>query len=188
MKKILLLFSFGFLLISCSNNSGKNDNTANEETTGTSSSGDNIITFKVDGEEISSTGWVVQRFVWDDQTPGVWINITSNMHKDKRTINVNLMGGTAGKYTFTETGGVLESSHGSYFPDFSSPLKNYLFASGEFNIAEVDTVNNVLSGTFFGTVKNSEGQTLTITEGKIINGKLTPGIVNLGKAMDEFGN
>jgi hypothetical protein len=52
----------------------------------------------------------------------------------------------------------------------------------------VDTVNNVLSGTFYGTVKNSEGQTLTIAEGKIINGKLTPGIVDLGKAMNEFGN
>lgn len=187
MKKILSIIVFGFFLVSCGNNSADNKETTENKTDVSSSSGDNTISFKVDGNEVTSTGWVVQRFVWDDQTPGVWINVTSNMHKDKRTINVNLKGGGTGKYTFTE-GAIMESSHGSYFPDFSSPMVNYLFESGEFNITEVDTVNNVLSGTFFGTVKSMQGTTLTISDGKIVNAKLTPGIVNLGKAMDEFGN
>jgi hypothetical protein len=188
MKKILFLTAIAFLLISCGNNSADNKETKENKKDAGSSSGDNIITFKVDGNDVSSTGWVVQRFVWDDKTPGVWINITSSMHKDKRTINVNLKGGTAGKYSFSENSGVMESSHGSYFPDFSSPMINYLFATGEFNITEVDTVNNMLSGTFFGTVKNMQGSTLTISDGKIVNAKLTPGIVNLSTSMDEFGN
>jgi hypothetical protein len=185
MKKILSLFVVGFLLLSCGNNSVSNEKSTDNNADNTSSSGKGTISFKVDDDQVSSEGWVVQRFVWDDQTPGVWINITSNMHKDKRTINVNLKGGTNGKYTFTE-GAIMESSHGSYFPDFSSPMINYLFESGEFNITEVDTVNNVLSGTFSGTVKSIQGTTLTISDGKIVNAKLTPGIVNLNAEMDKF--
>jgi len=73
----------------------------------------------------------------------------------------------------------MENSHGSYHPDFSQPLNSYSFVSGSFVITDVDTVHHILNGTFSGTVKNTKGETLSITDGKIINGALKPGIISL---------
>ena len=47
------------------------------------------------------------------------MNITSDMHKEKRTINVNLNGAKPGTYNFDDKGVIMEKSHGSYHPDFS---------------------------------------------------------------------
>jgi hypothetical protein len=40
-------------------------------------------------------------------------------------------------------------------------------------------VHQILNGTFSGTVKNAKGETLNITDGKIVNGALKPGIISL---------
>jgi hypothetical protein len=147
--------------------------------------GDNAITFKVDGQQVNSGGWIVQRFVWDEKTPAPWLNITSNMHKDKRSINVNLNAANAGKYNFSETASIMTNSHGSYFPDFSKPMESFSFVSGEFNIVEVDTAKGILNGTFSITAKDINGKTISISEGKLTNVKLKPGITNISKGIEE---
>jgi hypothetical protein len=73
----------------------------------------------------------------------------------------------------------MEKSHGSYHPHFSDALNSYSFVGGSFIITEVDTVHQILNGTFSGTVKNTKGETLNITDGKIVNGALKPGIISL---------
>jgi len=94
-------------------------------------------------------------------------------------INVNLNGAKPGTYSFDDKGVIMEKSHGSYHPDFSETLNAYSFVSGSFVITAVDTVYHVLNGTFSGTVKNTKGETLNITDGKIVNGALKPGIISL---------
>ena len=173
------------LLISC----GQNDNTAadkKESASGSRSSGNNTITFKVNGDPVNTEGWIAQRFVWDDKTPNTWITITSNMHKDKRTITMNLAGGAPGIYNFSLNTFNITDSHGSYFPDFSKPLESYFFTSGEFHIIVVDTVKGVINGTFSGTVKDVNGKELTISDGKLTNVKLRAGVTNLDKEMDKI--
>jgi hypothetical protein len=36
-----------------------------------------------------------------------------------------------------------------------------------------------VNGTFSGTLKNTKGETLNITDGKIIKGALKPGVISL---------
>lgn len=190
MKKDCWTILSAFFLLSCNSAKDKKapENESNDKgNVAVSSTGDNRIIFKADGGEVSTEGWVVQRFLWDEKTTSPWLNITSNMHKDKRTINVNLNNTIPGKYVITE-GSLTTNSHGAYFPDFFKPMENYSFAGGEFNLTEVDTVNNILNGTFSGIVKNSEGKTIQISEGKLINVKIKPGVTNLSAEMEKFGN
>ena len=178
MKPVILCLFLICLYISCGQND-KGSADKKQDTSTVSASGDNAISFKADGETVHSGGWIVMRFVWGDTNTSQWINITSNMHTDKRTINVNLSGATPGKYVIDESKPMMSNSHGAYFPDFSKTMESYSWASGEFNLTEVDTVKGVLSGTFSGITKNAEGKTITITDGVLKNVKMKPGVTNL---------
>jgi hypothetical protein len=190
MKHQFVYLFITILFISC----GENKNDADDKSAtdkdapagATGSSVTNVITFKVDGKLVSSEGWIVQRFVWDEKTPSPLLNITSNMHKDKRAINVNLNGTTPGKYRFTENSNLTTESQGSYFPDFSKPLESFSFTNGKFDITEVDTLKGIVNGSFSGTAKDANDKTVTISDGKLINVKLKKGITNISKGFDEF--
>jgi hypothetical protein len=162
---------------SCSDiTEGGNDHRSrieNEKAIGESKTHDNTIIYKVNGEEVKTTGWNISRFRTGNK---VQLNITSNMHIDKRTINVNLNGDKAGTYDLSSGGNPLVSSYGSYAPDYADLLTRYSFIEGEFRIAEVDTIKGVVNGTFEGRASDLQGKSYEITNGKIINGILKPGI------------
>ena len=107
------------------------------------------------------------------------MNITTDMHKEKRTINVNLNGAKPGTYNFDNTGVIMEKSHGSYRADYNDPSGSFSFVSGSFIITVVDTAQHIVNGTFSVTAKNAKGETVNITDGKIINGALKPGVISL---------
>ena len=186
--KQALSFLLGLLLImSCNNNNQATSDTADKKIPGetaNAASGDNRITFKVDGNEVKTAGWIVQRFVWDEKTKSPWLNIVSDMHIDKRAININLNGALPGKYIVGQ-GNLEENSHGSYLPDYSDPMNGFHFKGAEFNITEVDTVKGIVNGTFSGPATNSKGESVNITEGKIINAKLKPGVTNISKGLED---
>jgi hypothetical protein len=179
MKKISLFYLVVFLAINCNNNKTVNAENSDKKSGDTiSAEGKNVISFKVNGDEIKTSGWNIRRFTWTNQS-AVWMNITSDMRKEKRTINVNLNGAEPGTYNFDDEGVIMEKSHGSYRTDFSDPSGSYSFVGGSFVITDVDTVHQVVNGTFSVTAKNSKGETVNITDGKIINGALKPGIISL---------
>jgi len=179
MNKIFPFYLIALLVVSCnSNNTASTGNSEKNSADASSSTDNNSISFKVNGDEVKTSGWNISLFRWSNQ-PAVWMNITSDMHKEKRTINVNLNGAKPGTYSFDDKGVIMEKSHGSYHPDFTETLNAYSFVSGSFVITDVDTMHHVLNGTFSGTVKNTKGETLNITDGKIVNGALKPGIISL---------
>src|SRR6266705_2092291 len=179
MKKIFLFCIITLLTVACNNNKTGSAESSGKKVGGESSStGENVISFKVNGDEIKTSGWNIRRFTLTNQT-NVWMNITTDMHKEKRTINVNLNGDKPGTYIFDDKGVVMENSHGSYHSDYSDPAGSYSFVSGSFVITEVDTVHHILNGSFSVTAKNTKGETLNITDGKIIKGALKPGIISL---------
>lgn len=141
----------------------------------------NAITFKADGAEVRTTGHNIAR---TKMAGKVILNITSSMHTDERTINVNLAGIAPGKYALVENGTGLQFSGGLYLPKYSTPGDAYTFTSGMFNITKVDTAANILEGTFSGSARNAEGKTVSITEGRITAGALVPGIVDLEAMMN----
>ena len=49
---------------------------------------------------------------------------------------------------------------------------HFSFQDGDFTIVSIDTTAGLLNATFHGTAKNMKGETVTITDGKVINGKL----------------
>jgi len=157
----------------------RNDQSSNikkEEANGKSAVHDNIIIYKVNGEEVKTTGWNITRFTTGNK---VLLNITSNMHINKRTINVNLNGDKPGIYLLASDGSLAASFYGSYAPDYGDLLTRYSFKEGEFNITEIDTAKGIVNGTFKGIVSDLQGKSFEITNGKIINGELKPGIQKL---------
>jgi len=62
----------------------------------------------------------------------------------------------------------------------------FSFESSEFIISSIDTVNNNLNGTFSGVARNSEGKLISITDGKLINIKLKPGLTNLSTELEKL--
>jgi Family of unknown function (DUF6252) len=179
MKKIFPFYLIALLAIACNNN--KTDSPGNSEkipADASSSTDKNVISFKVDGDNVKTSGWNIRLFKWSNQ-PDVWMNITSDMHKEKRTIDVNLNGAKPGTYSFDDNGVTMETSHGSYHPDYNDLSNSYSIVGGSFVITDVDTVKHILNGTFSVTAKNTKGETVSITDGKIINGALKPGIISL---------
>jgi hypothetical protein len=135
------------------------------------SAGENLIVFTIhQNETVSSTGQNIGRFALGGK---MGINITSNMHKDTRTVNMNIAGTTVGTY---QLGTDLSGSYGTYHPDFMHDAANsYKFISGEVTITEVDTVKNILNATFFGKLRNGKNEELDIKDGQVVNGKLNKG-------------
>jgi hypothetical protein len=135
----------------------------------------NIIQFKVNGQPVKTSGWSIRRFVGDGSADE-WLNITTNMHEEQRTINVNLCGTRPGNYLIDETNQAA-ISHGAFFPDFMEKMSDsYSFTKAMFTITTLDTLTGLVNGSFSGTVRNLAGQTLEITEGRIINASLKPGV------------
>jgi len=105
------------------------------------------------------------------------LNITTDMHNEKRTLNVNLDGTEPGTYGTKGDAKFDRHFYGSYYPDYMDDLTNdFSFESGTFTINEIDTLKNIVNGIFSGVVKNLKGESFKITEGKIVNGRLTPGV------------
>jgi hypothetical protein len=179
MKKISFLCIIALIAVNCNNNkTGSAESSEKKSADASSSTDKNVISFKVNGDEVTTSGWNLRLFKWSNQ-PDVWMNITTDRQKERRTINVNLNGAKPGTYNFDEEGVIMEKSHGSYNPNFNEPSGSYSFVGGSFVITDVDTVHHIVNGTFSVTAKNAKGEVLNITDGKIINGALKPGIISL---------
>lgn len=165
MKTILSIIAATFILSAC-NNSDAQD-IGND--TGSKTGGNNIISFKADGNEIKTSAFNLTLFKLK-KTGQLQLGISSNMHEDARTLNANIGGIAAGTYLFKQDNAF---TYGNYYPDFKKdPRNSYSFVSGSFVITELDTVKHIVNAQFSGTVKNSNGQEIKISEGKIENGKL----------------
>lgn len=167
------------VMFSCSNNTSADaETTQQKSSTATVPTNDqNIISFKVNGEQVQTTGWNIGRFGMG--TDKVWLNIVTDRAREKRVLNVNLSGTDAGTYAFEEGGAISGKSHGSYHLDITDAINAYSITSGSFIVTEVDIVKNVMNATFSATVQNTKGETLQITEGRVINGTLKSGVTRL---------
>ena len=141
--------------------------------------GTNLITFKVNGQKVISSGWTISRFTQSSDPSHEWLNITSNMKEDKRTINMNISGTAPGTYSLVSGESMKKGSYGAFYPDYLGDLtKSFSFNKGSFVISSIDLKKKTVSGTFSGTVQNLRGDKIEITEGKIINGALNPDVIH----------
>jgi hypothetical protein len=183
MKNNLCTLFFALLIIMGCNNSAPESTispgSANAPVT-TTADNDNTIMFKVNGEPVKTVVWNISDMVI---MTGVYtLNVTSDMHKDKRTILLNLnaeknTGFKPGTYSFVHGPNTVTRpgiAYGSYRPDYFKNITSgaWHFESGAFVISSIDTARNILNATFSGKVKNEKGEEAGITEGKIVNGKI----------------
>ena len=184
MKYIYFSFflAIGFVFYSCTNstagdipaNSAKQSLKKDLEPVDNNT--ENQISFKVNSDPVVSSGWNISRSLMNNQ---LVLNVTSNMHEERRTINLNINGDQPGRYKFLSTGAYNKPgyAYGSYFSNFEEDLANaYHFEDGEFIITSIDTAKGILNAEFSAIVKSGKGETLTITDGKISRGKLKLGI------------
>jgi len=141
---------------------------------------DNTIRFKANGAPVKTSAWNIAPFTGTNGIAG--INVSSNMHEDRRTVGFNINGNTAGVYPFkvgfraTGTKGI---AYGSYHPDYLKVItENYRFVSGEFVITSIDSQKHLFNGSFHGTARNAKGQEIEITDGVVINGVLKQAAVS----------
>jgi hypothetical protein len=183
MKKLLLITTTmawlaGAAFIACSDATGREPQKATGQQAAPnepSTTASNLISFKVDGVPVVTSGWNISRFVMGE---GISLNITSNMHDDKRTVLFNLHGAQAGSYSLGPGSKTSGTAYGHYKPDYNDMLNAYSFESGTIVISSIDTVKGLLNGHFEGMVANAKGDKFVITEGKIQNGLLKPGITH----------
>lgn len=99
-------------------------------------------------------------------------NITSSMHKDVRTVNININTVTPKTYNFVTNSNIENTAYGFYYPDyFNSIFIAFAIDSGSFVVTELDTVSKTFTGTFSGTATYGD-KTVSITEGKVTNAHL----------------
>ncbi|MFN8260489.1 MAG: hypothetical protein U0X41_06050 [Chitinophagales bacterium] len=156
MKKILLLTIFAStLLYSC-----KKDKTVAGN-----------MSFRVDGALVSTQ---VHNASYGSLLPAfLTTNITSSMHTDKRTVNININAVKPGTYDFVTSSNTVNKAYGFYYPDyFDFGGDAYAFTSGSFVVTELDTIARTFSGTFSGTATLTGGGTVSITDGVVTNGTL----------------
>jgi len=174
----VILFAGALAAISSSCNNSSANETNSKDAVVSKVGTNNFISYKVNGELVKTSGWNISRFKLTNVSKES-LNITTNMHDEKRTININISGTDPGEYMSKIDDKSDHNFYGSYFPDYIDDLSNtYSFQTGSFIISKIDTVNNILNGSFWGTVKNIKGEILEISDGKIVNGRLTAGVTN----------
>ena len=63
MKKIWLLCTIALLFVSCNNNKTSNAESSDKKSSDASSArGENVISFKVNGDEVKTSAWNIRRF------------------------------------------------------------------------------------------------------------------------------
>lgn len=182
MKNNILTFSVLCLLCmftACNNKSG-NEKAAEGDVKAKDSETpaetvNNQISFTADGQTVLTSGYNIGRFVKNNQRG---IRIMSNMYQKPQAINIDISSIAPGTYKFVSgksSGKDSASAYGSYFPNYAKDMNNnYYFESGEFIISSIDTLKGVVNGSFSGKATNTKKQTITITDGKVINGKIEP--------------
>lgn len=169
MKNYILSFSILTLLMAASCNNAKENSAAAEK----ESVENNSITFRVDGQPVRTSGWNISRF---ESGQGLNLNITTNMHEDKRTVMVNLRSTVPGTYSLDENATGQFSGYGDYKPDYEDLLNSYRFTRGSFTISSIDTSKGFLNATFSATAKKGS-EVINITDGKVINGSLNKNVI-----------
>jgi len=164
--QLLGVFICFLYLHACSNSSAEDTIPAPAKEKG------NYISFKVNGQKVETSGWNISRFDVDGK---IAINVTTNMHLDKRTVAFNLRGDHTGKYSLDEFVKGDGTAYGSYRPDYSALMEAFSFKEGQIDITGIDTTKGLLNATFHGIAEEGD-QRFIITDGKIQNGKLSKGV------------
>lgn len=176
-KSNLILAMLAVVLASCNSSSTLSKNAETYPTdNATAGKSENLIRFKVNGQSVETTGWTISRFTLASDPKHEWLNVTTNMKADKRTINMNIAGTTPGTYAIGGKG--THGSHGAYYPDYLGDLgRSFSFASGNFTITSIDTVKHLVNAKFSGTVKSLKGESFEVKDGEILNGVLNLSVI-----------
>jgi hypothetical protein len=164
-KNIFIFFTLVTLLVACKKDK---DDSNNNNTSNTN----NFVRFKVNGV-------LVETIVWNASYGNIvgsflTCNLTSNMHQNEKTININVNAITAGEYEFAAGAGTTPNkAYGLYYPKYTDYFNTYSFNSGKFTITQIDTVQKIFAGKFYGTVANDSGAELQITDGEFRAPNLT---------------
>src|SRR6218665_1495347 len=103
MKKLILALLVSSLFVGCNKDAD-------------SSGGAGNYTFKVNGAQVNSNVWNLS---YQNLFPAfLTTNATSNMHKDKRAINININAAQTGTYNFViGSTSTVNTAYGFYYPD-----------------------------------------------------------------------
>ncbi len=180
MKTLLVILFAGtsaMVIASCNNTNARETGAGRVAAPIKKITNDNVISYKVNGELVRTSGWNISRFKLTNDSKES-LNLTTNMHEEKRTVNINISGAEPGEYQAKTDDKSDHNFYGSYFPDYvNDPGNNYTFETGSFIITKIDTIKNILNGSFWGTAKNINGRTIEISDGKIVNGRLAASVV-----------
>jgi hypothetical protein len=164
-KNIFVFFMCATLLVACKKDKDDSNNNSTSNT-------NNFVRFKVNGVLVETTVWNASYGYLAG--PFFTCNLTSNMHQNEKTVNINVNAITPGEYEFVEGSGFTPNkAYGSYSPKYTNYLDTYSFKSGKFTITQFDTVQKIFAGRFYGTVANDSGAELQITDGEFRAPNLT---------------
>lgn len=134
--------------------------------------GSGMVRFRVGNDEVVSNVWTFARFSNDGD-----YNLTSNMHRDPRTLTINLREPGAGK-TLVFGQNMSSGNYGSYMPVYGKPDQIRNIQSGTLTFTAYDDVQRTFSASFDFVVVDSAGKSEKLT-GSIENAQIgEPQIMN----------
>jgi len=174
------------LLLLCACNSNEAGTTTAGSDTATAKAPEkkapeNSISFKADSNTVATTGSNINLSDFRNGA-GIALNLTSDVKSKPQVVNITVNATKPGTYPFDGTASGLQTpgkAYGDYMPDGNADKKDhYFFKTGSFTINSIDTTAGLLNASFSGEAKNDKGKTIQITEGKIVNGVMKPGITS----------
>ena len=124
MKTLLVILfagTFAIFISSCNNTSARETGAEQEAAPIKEITNDNVISYKVNGELVKTSGWNISRFQLTNDSKES-LNLTTNMHEEKRTININISGQSRGNIVIKTDDKSGHNFYGSYFPDYINDL------------------------------------------------------------------
>ncbi len=127
--------------------------------------GSGEFSFLLNGTKVKSDVWTCARF-----TSAGDVNITSNMHRDSRTLLFNIGAPSVGKRIVL--GGVASGNYAAFFTKFGDPTTACEVKEGWIEFSEWNEPEKFFSATFELSATSPSGELLSITQGRISGGKI----------------
>lgn len=169
MRKLILLFTISLTLSCCNNDDGNNSQNPIDQLPPATQTGENTFGCLLDGEVfIPSGGNNPLDCVYQFVNGGYYFGLQGNKRDEDNNLITIALGTNNLEITEGVSYNLLENITGNAYGVYSFFQVNYTSQShtGQITITKLDTENQIVSGTFFFDILDSQGNVRTVSDGR----------------------
>ncbi len=169
MRKLILLFTISLTLSCCNNDDDNNSQNPIDQLPPATQTGENTFGCLLDGEVfIPSGGNNPLDCVYQFVNGGYYFGLQGNKRDEDNNLITIALGTNNLEITEGVSYNLLENITGNAYGVYSFFQVNYTSQShtGQITITKLDTENQIVSGTFFFDILDSQGNVRTVSDGR----------------------